>query len=72
MNEPDLDQTYTALCEALAGVGQAQAPLFLSIVCLSLISRMDNAQPVLALIASASAACQDGAAQDQSAAASSG
>ncbi len=39
MTDADLDTSYSALCAALAQVGEAQAPLFLSMVCLSLLSR---------------------------------
>jgi hypothetical protein len=49
------------LCEALSRQGEAGAPLLLSMLCLSLISRMDNAGQVLPLIAQAQAAAADGA-----------
>ncbi len=58
MTDLDLDQTYSALCQALANVGPQQAPLLLSMLCLSLISRADNAGQVLPLIANAQANCQ--------------
>ena len=57
MTDADLDQAYTALCTAMAKVGQAQAPLFLSMVCLSLMSRFEQADEVLPLIANAQAQC---------------
>ena len=57
MTEQDLDQTYSALCQALSSVGQEQAPLFLSMLFLSLISRMEDAPRVLPLIAQAQAQC---------------
>ena len=57
MTDSDLDQAYTALCTAMAKVGEAQAPLFLSMVCLSLMSRFDEAGEVLPLIANAQALC---------------
>jgi hypothetical protein len=60
MNDQDLDQCYSALCEALSRQGEAGAPLLLSMLCLSLISRMDNAGQVLPLIAQAQAAAKDG------------
>lgn len=63
MTDQDLDQCYSALCEALARQGQDRAPLLLSMVCLSLISRMDYASQVLPLIAQAQAAAQDGVPQ---------
>ncbi|MBX3659382.1 MAG: hypothetical protein KF740_13180 [Ramlibacter sp.] len=50
MTDADLDLSYTALCEAMARVGEAQAPLLLSMVCLSLMSRQAQASEVLPLI----------------------
>ena len=55
MTDADLDQAYTALCTAMAKVGEAPAPLFLSMVCLSLMSRFEQADEVLPLIANAQA-----------------
>ena len=60
MTDAELDQAYTALCTAMAKVGEAQAPLFLSMVCLSLMSRFDEAGDVLPLIANAQAQCEGG------------
>ena len=60
MTDSDLDQAYTALCTAMAKVGEAQTPLFLSMVCLSLMSRFDEASEVLPLIANAQAQCEGG------------
>lgn len=57
MTDADLDQTYTALCTAMGQVGQAKAPLFLSMVCLSMMSRFEHADEVLPLIANAQAQC---------------
>jgi hypothetical protein len=57
MTDADLDESYTALCQALAHVGPAQAPLFLSMLCLSLMSRCDNAADVLPLIDNALVQC---------------
>lgn len=57
MTDTDLDRAYTALCETLADVGQADAPLFLCMVCLSLMSRMARADEVLPLIANAHRHC---------------
>lgn len=57
MNDTDLDQSYTALCEALAEVGEARAPLFLAMACLSFMSRLDSAASALPLIANARAQC---------------
>lgn len=53
MKDAELDQSYTALCEAMAQVGEPRAPLLLSMVCLALISRLDQAEKVLPLIANA-------------------
>ena len=57
MTDTDLDRSYTALCEALAGVGEAQAPLLLSMLSLSLMSRFERADEVLPLIANAQKQC---------------
>jgi len=57
MNDQQLDQTYSALCQALASVGEDKAPLFLSMLCLSLVSRMDDADQVQALISRAQVRC---------------
>ncbi|SFU27951.1 hypothetical protein SAMN05216350_10143 [Polaromonas sp. YR568] len=46
-----LDQTYTALAEATARVGEARAPLFLATLALALLSRQADAGQALALIA---------------------
>lgn len=59
MNDQDLDQCYSALCVALSDQGQAGAPLLLSMLCLALISRMDNAGQVLALISQAQQGATD-------------
>lgn len=53
MTDADLDQSYSALCEALASAGEARAPLLLSMLCLSLMSRFERADAVLPLIANA-------------------
>ena len=58
MTDQDLDQSYSALCTALASVGEAQAPLFLSMVCLSLMARSESAAQVLPLIAQAQKQCE--------------
>ncbi len=39
MTDNELDTAYTALAHALTRAGEARAPLFLSILCLSLLSR---------------------------------
>ena len=48
-----LDQTYTALAEATARVGEARVPLFLATLALALLSRQDNGLEALAFIAQA-------------------
>jgi hypothetical protein len=60
MTDTDLDRSYTALCEALAAVGEVQAPLLLSMLSLSLMSRFEQADAVLPLIANAQAQCLAG------------
>jgi hypothetical protein len=59
MTDADLDQSYTRLCEAMAAVGEARAPLLLSMVSLSLMSRFESAAQVLPLIANAQAQMQE-------------
>ena len=53
MTDQELDQSYTALCAALGDVGEAKAPLFLSMLCLSLLAHFKDASEVLPLIAQA-------------------
>lgn len=53
MSAQDLDQTYTALCNALASVGESQAQSFLAMLSLSLIAHSPSAEQVLSLIAQA-------------------
>ena len=48
-----LDQTYTALAEATARVGEAKAPLFLATLALALLTRQADADQALELIAQA-------------------
>jgi hypothetical protein len=55
MTDQDLDRSYTALCQALAAAGEDRAPLFLAMVCLSLMARCERAEDVLPLIARAQA-----------------
>ncbi|CAB3708381.1 MULTISPECIES: hypothetical protein [Achromobacter] len=57
MNNDDLDQVYTSMAQALTRVGESQAPLFLSILGLSLLSRQPDAATALALLAQAESAC---------------
>ncbi|MEY4426102.1 MAG: hypothetical protein RL535_400 [Pseudomonadota bacterium] len=58
MSAQDLDQTYTALCNALASVGEAQAQSFLAMLSLSLMAHSQSAAQVLPLIAQAKAQCE--------------
>ena len=57
MTDHDLDRSYSALCQSLATVGEQQAQLFLSMVCLSLMARYERADDVLPLIANVQAQC---------------
>ncbi len=57
MTDTDLDQSYSAVCEALTQVGEARAPMLLAMLSLSLISRFERADEVLPLIANALAQC---------------
>lgn len=61
MTDADLDRSYSTLCEALTRVGEDKAPLFLSMLCLSLISRLQRADEALPLMAHAERQCADGA-----------
>ena len=61
MTDADLDRSYSAFCEALSRVGEDKAPLYLSMLCLSLISRQQHADDVLPLMANAERQCADGA-----------
>jgi hypothetical protein len=53
MTEHDLDQSYTALSESLARVGEDKATLFLATLSLALLSRQPDASAVLPLITQA-------------------
>ena len=57
MTDAELDRSYSALCEALAQVGEARAPLLLAMLSLSLMSRFERADQVLPLIANAQKQC---------------
>ncbi|PZO20770.1 MAG: hypothetical protein DCF26_02145 [Burkholderiales bacterium] len=61
MTDTDLDRSYSALCEALTRVGEDKAPLFLSMLSLSLMARLPQADDVLPLMAHAERQCADGA-----------
>jgi hypothetical protein len=58
MSAQDLDLTYTALCNALASVGEAQAQSFLAMLSLSLIAHSPSTARVLTLIAQAENQCK--------------
>jgi hypothetical protein len=53
MTPHDLDQSYTALCESLARVGEDKATLFLTTLSLALLSRLPDSSAVLPLISQA-------------------
>ena len=59
MSAQDLDKTYTALCNALASVGETQAQSFLAMLGLSLIAHSPSAALVLPLIAQAQEQCRN-------------
>lgn len=58
MNHEELDQVYTRMAQTLTRVGESQAPLFLSILGLSLLSRQPDAATALALLEQAEHACR--------------
>ncbi|HMS27825.1 MAG TPA: hypothetical protein PKC80_10705 [Burkholderiaceae bacterium] len=58
MTDQELDQTYTALCKALASVGEAQAQPYLAMLSLSLMAHSNNPAHVLQMIAQAQAQCE--------------
>lgn len=53
MTDMQLDQTYTALAEAISRLGKAKAELFLATLALDLLSQQDDPQHCLKLIARA-------------------
>jgi hypothetical protein len=57
MTNQDLDSSYTALCNALNDVGEANAQQFFAMLSLSLMARADNAAEVLELIETAKSQC---------------
>ena len=64
MTDEDLDRSYSALCEALASVGESRSELFLSMVCLSVMARYESAEDVITLIDHVKSACAAGVEQD--------
>ncbi|SEJ83480.1 hypothetical protein [Achromobacter sp. NFACC18-2] len=68
MNHEELDQVYTSMAQAVTRAGESRAPLFLSILGLSLLSRLPSAQEAKALLDQAEAASlEDGAVANYSA-----
>jgi hypothetical protein len=57
MTDTDLDRTYTALCHAMADVGEQRSELLLSMLCLALMARRGSADEVLPLIAQVRTRC---------------
>ncbi len=57
MTDDELDRSYSALCAALASVGESHSELFLSMVCLSLMARYERAEDVITLIEHVQAQC---------------
>lgn len=57
MTDADLDASYTALCQALAEVGEGRSQLLLAMLSLALLARSGCAADVLPLIAKARASC---------------
>jgi hypothetical protein len=58
ITDHELDKSYTALCNALNDVGEANAQQFLAMLSLSLMARADSAAEVLALIENARLQCK--------------
>jgi hypothetical protein len=57
MTDEELDRSYTAMCEAMAQVGEGKSQLFLSMLCLALMARYESAAQVLPLIENVQAQC---------------
>ncbi|WP_167383528.1 hypothetical protein [Bordetella genomosp. 12] len=56
MTHQELDQVYTELAHSLTRAGQERAPLLLSMLCLALLGRQDDARTALELIRQAETA----------------
>ncbi|MEN9433428.1 MAG: hypothetical protein RLZZ422_1017 [Pseudomonadota bacterium] len=50
MKAAELDQVYTELCYTLNAVGEDKTPLFLAMLSLSLMSRLEDSAEAIALI----------------------
>ena len=61
MKNEELDAAYTAVCNALADVGEPQAQRFLAMLCLGLLVRIERAEDVLPLIDQVRQRCTDSA-----------
>lgn len=59
MTDADLDRSYTALCHALADVGEARSELFLSMLSLALLARCPDADAALEVIARVRRRCAE-------------
>jgi len=57
MTEADLDRSYTALCHALGDVGAERSSLLLAMVALGLMTRQEDAEEVLSLVARSRERC---------------
>lgn len=53
MSEQELDETYTALCQALTQAGEARTPMILARLALLLMKQVGDARAVREAIASA-------------------
>ena len=58
MTDHELDKSYTALCNALNNVGEANSQQFLAMLSLSLMARSDDSNAVMALIENARVQCK--------------
>lgn len=57
MNAEELDRSYTELCHAMTRVGEAKSPLFLAMMCLTLMARQPSSGAVLAMIETTERQC---------------
>ncbi|WHZ12826.1 MAG: hypothetical protein OJF60_003267 [Burkholderiaceae bacterium] len=61
MTDSQRDAIYTALCNTMTGLGEANAPLFLARFALLAIERLDDAEDAQRLIDAAAADMQPAA-----------